>query len=281
MNIQSTVYDLLEHNIIHHKVPTLNYKLKEQSLFYRPDRCIIEERKYTANINEWLREINYSKCVISEELSYLLAYQEIHNSDKKISKYVFTSKERYLKLVVYDLFSIREKLAHLIYELFNRQIDLSINKKINMNLSFNNILLKIDSIVIDDISWIDNDEYDLIKRVLNTNFNNAKCKYIFKDIRHSFTHRSNPGIGCLPLLSFEYAFADDKTQRILENLDRELGKNVEGKKYRATSKQPKEKQFDNNEVIKDILEMWNLFIEGFILLLKNIQLLKNEIIELS
>lgn len=209
----------------------------------------------------------------------MLAYKEIYDSHKTIAKYVFTSKERYLKLVVYDLFSMREKLAHLIYELFNRQIDLSSGKR-KLPLSFDNILNKIDTVTLNDINWISNYEFELIENILNNNFNTEKCKYIFKDIRHSFTHRSNPGIGCVPLLSFEYLYADDNIQKINESLDRKLGENTELKKYRIVSSKPKEKQFNNNEVIEDILDVWTLFIDGFKILFNNIHLLKDEIIKL-
>lgn len=66
---------------------------------------------------------------------------------------------------------------------------------------------------------------------------------------------------------------------MLESLDKRLGENTERKRYRIVSAKPKEKQFDNNEVIEDILTVWNLFIEGFEILLKEIPLLRKEIIE--
>lgn len=279
INIQLKVYNLIESNIRSNKVSGVDYKVREQDIFYRPNRNIVKERKFTANINPWLNEIEYAESIIVEELLYLLAYQEIYNSYKTISKYVFTLRERYLKLVVYDMFSIREKLAYLIYELFDRKINLSCENKRNLSISFNNIYKKIDTINLKEINWITNEEFVLLKKILNSNFNTEKCKYIFNDIRHSFTHRSNPGIGCLPLLSYDYPYVDNNTQKMLESLDKRLGENIERKRYRIVSAKPKEKQFDTNEVIEDILAVWNLFIEGFEILLKEIQLLRKEIIE--
>lgn len=273
------VYDLINSNIRDNKVSGLNYKVKEKGIFYRADKNILNERKYTVNINAWIEEIIYAQNIIVEELLYLLAYQEIYKSDKTISKYVFTAKERYLKLVVYDLFSIREKLAYLIYELFDRKIDLRNRYKGNLQISFNNIYNKIDTICIEKVNWINNDEFKLLKNVLTDNFNYEKYRYIFKDIRHPFTHRSNPGIGCLPLYSVDYQYVDDNTQKMIEEFDKKLGLNSEGKRYRIVSPKPKEKQFDNDKVIEDILNMWSLFVEGFEGLFNNILLLKEEIIE--
>lgn len=269
MDIQSRVYEIMKENIKNEKVPSLEFKIRELGILKVPEKEVLENRKYTANINEWLIEIEYFIGIIAEELLYLLSYEKIYCSDKKLSPYVITSRERYFKLVIYDLYSIREKLAYLIIELFNREIDLNYEK-----LSFNRLLKKINESNLGNIEWISEDEYTLIKKVLIENFKSDSYEYIFEEIRHSFTHRSNPGIGFIPLRTYEYKKVDEKILQILEN---RMGEEKDD--YISISLKPKEKQFNSKILIEDLLDMWRLFIKGFELLFKRITLLNNEIIK--
>lgn len=269
INIQYRVYEIMENNIKNKKVPNLEFETKELGIIEVPTNEVLKNRKYTANINEWLIEIEYFIGIIVEELLYLLSYEKIYYSDKKLSSYVITLRERYFKLVIYDLYSIREKLAYLIMELFNREIEINYEK-----LSFNRLLKKMNEDNLDTPEWISEYEYTLIKKVLSENFKPDSYKYIFEEIRHSFTHRSNPGIGFIPLRTYEYKKVDEKILQILKK-----GMNEEKDEYISLSLKPKEKQINSKMLIEDLLDMWGLFIKGFELLFKRITLLNNEIIK--
>lgn len=268
--IQNKLYDEFDNILNKNNIPNIEYKLRERDLFCTLDKEIIINRKYTANINEWLHEIKWLQGNICEELLLCLGYNQIY--DKFISPLKGTLKylnrERYLRLLVYDIFSLREKLAFLIYEMFNRQIRVpkiqyrcvnneiekekklvELNKK---EVSFDKITkgLKVFDILKENITWISEDEFQLIIDSINEFKDNTHIKNL-KDIRDAFTHRSNPGIDCLTLRSFESSKPDPS--------------------------KPLEKETCFEDIINDVLTVWKLFTVKFKFLLENVSILKNEI----
>ncbi|MBU3188765.1 hypothetical protein K9O30_06270 [Clostridium bowmanii] len=295
--VQDKLYDAIENIFKEEIISNIDYKLIEQGLFYTPDRDIIISRKFTANIYVWLKEIQQLKGNIIDEISLCLAYDRIYsefNSPIRGSL-KFIERERFLKLSIYDLFTFREKLALLIYQIFNRQIKIFKNnyicinnkiekvkklKKLEKNeISFEKINIGLQNIDIyeENITWINNDEFELIKDVINQLSTSEHVK-IFKEIRHPFTHRSNPGIDCLGLRSFEFKKVDDLTRKMQIHFDTEQGiKNAKELNYVIKSAIPLEKEIKFDEAIGDVLATWKLFIDGLEMLLKSVEILKAEV----
>ncbi|MEY8763879.1 MULTISPECIES: hypothetical protein [Clostridium] len=293
LSIQDKLYDAIEDILKENIIANIDYKLVEREILYKPERNIINSRKYTANTYAWLQEIEFLKGNIIVELLLCLAYDRIYNKfPKPLSGTLkFVNRERYLKLTVYDLFTFREKLAFLIYEVFNRKIKIYVNNKIKKTKKLRNLKrnevsfdkinkgLKIIDISNDNIFWINNDEFKLIKNIMEQ-FNTDEHVKIFKEIRNPFTHRSNPGIDCIPLESFEYKKPDPLTRKMLLQIDEELGiKNAKKLNYVITSAAPLEKQMKFEDIIDDLIAIWKLFIGGLESLLKNVAILKEQISE--
>lgn len=297
LSVQDKLYDEFENILRKKNISNIEYKLVERDLFYTPDKEIIRNRKYTTNINSWLEEIGWLKGNILEELLLCLGYNQIY--DKFISplsgslKYV--NRERYLRLLVYDLFTFREKLSFLIYEMFNRKIKIPIKKRVCINnkveikqelkelnknqVSFDKIIkgLEVLDISKENIIWISKDEFKLIVSIMHE-FNDNKHIKNLKDIRHAFTHRSNPGIDCLALRSFEYSKPDSITQKMLLQYDKSLGiKEPQKLQYVIKSSKPLEKETCFEDIISDVLAVWQLFTVKFKFLLENVSILRNEI----
>ncbi|WP_045517754.1 hypothetical protein [Clostridium sporogenes] len=250
LSIQNTFYDkineILKENII------ANLDLKINRNIFNND--FSKERLYTNNIREWIDQLNWLKSNIYEELVFTLAYDRTYDKvDKSLRGTIkFNYRQRYLRLVLYDIFSIRDKLAYLIHELFNRKI------KYRKPLSFISItegLNKLD-IFKENITWINDDEFKLIKNIMNILKENKNIK-ILNNARNSFTHRSDIGIDAIPLISLE--------EIILEN----------GHKYISYEKL--EEQIKYEDFINSVLEVWKLFVDSLKKLIECVNLLKEEI----
>ncbi|MBW9169757.1 hypothetical protein K2F43_00890 [Clostridium estertheticum] len=297
LEVQNKLYDAMENILKENNIAKLNYKLVEQDIFFRPDKDIIINRRYTANINGWLQELKWLSGNIYEEMLLCLSYNNIYDKfDSPLrGSLKFVNRERYLKLTIYDLFTFREKLAFLMYEMFNRQIKIptikyvSINnkrekkeilKKLDKNeVSFDKINngLKIIDISLENISWINNEEFKLIKDIMNQFSINEHVK-ILKQIRHPFTHRSNPGIDCFPMQSFEYKEVDESSRKMLLHMDEMSGiKDAKKLNYIVTSATPLEKQIKFDDAIVDVLATWELFVLGLKNLLRNVDILKQQV----
>lgn len=301
LSVQDKLYDAIEDILKDNRITNIDYNLIERGLFYKPDKKIIINRKYTANVYAWLKEIKFLKGNIFEELLLCLAYNKIFDKfDSPLRNSLkFIIRERYLKLAVYDLFTFREKLAFLIYEVFNRQIKIYsteyriINNKVEKERKLNNLKrnevnfnkinngLKIIDTPNENFTWISDNEIKLIKDIINQ-FSTNESVRIFREIRHPFTHRSNPGIDCFPLESFEYKKVDDLTRNILLRMDEKKGvKNAEKFNYITASAIPLEKQMSFEDVMCDTLNTWKLFVNGLGKLLKNVSILKEQVIVLN
>lgn len=297
LSVQGKLYDAMIDICKEEKITSMDYKLIERDLLYTPNRDTIINRKYTANISKWLEEIGWLKSNIVEEILLCLSYDRIYNEFdsplKGILKYV--NRERYLKLIVYDLFTFREKFSFLIYEVFNRQIKIYVNKKVcvnnqietvktlkqlkNTEVSFKKVSegLSIFDIFKENVSWINEKEFKLICSIVNEFDTNTYIKRL-KDIRNAFTHRSNPGIDCLSLRSYEYPEVDQETRRMLLNFDKSLGiENPEKLKYIIKSSKPLEKEEKFEKIMYDILGVWRLFANSFKNLLTDVSILKIEV----
>lgn len=297
LSVQDKLYDAMTDICKEDKIANVEYKLVEKDLLYTPSRDIIMHRKYTANVHNWLEEIEWLKCNIVEELLLCLSYDRICNEfDSPLKGTLrYVNRERYLKLIVYDLFTFREKFSFLIYELFNRQIKIYVDKKVcsnnrvkviktlknlkNTEVSFKKISagLKIFDIFKENVSWIDEKEYKLICSVVNEFDTNVHVKNL-KNIRNAFTHRSNPGIDCSPLRSYEYDEVDQETKQMLSYFDKSIGiKNSKKSRYIVKSSKPLEKEEKFGEIIHDVLEVWKLFMNSLKELLDNVSILKSEV----
>ncbi|RXM59331.1 hypothetical protein [Clostridium tetani] len=297
LSAQDKLYDEIEDILKKEIIHSIDYKLVKQNLFYVQDEDTTTNKRYTYNINPWLQEIRWLTGNINEELILCLAYNSICDKcDVHLRNSLkFVSRERYLKLVLYDLFTFREKVAFLIYEVFNRQIKIPINEHVCVNnkpeikkrfkdlernkVSFHKIRegLRFMDICQENITWINDSELKLIKYIVNQFATNKSVK-IFNEVRHPFTHRSNPGIDCLPLYSFEYKQIDKLTQKMCLQMDKRLGiKNPEKLNYIVKSAIPLEKQIKFEEIISDILKVWELFINGLENLLNNVVILNKQI----
>lgn len=289
LNVQTMLYDAIQNILDENIITNLDFKI-ERDLLYVPDENISKERLYTCNIKEWIYEIKCLKDNIFEELLFCLAYDRIYDNFKgSLSGTIkFDYRQHYLRLAIYDLFSFREKLAFLIRELFDRRIKVYVKKdKLKFpnqkDVSFDKINkgLKIIDIFDENITWINDDQFKLIKDVMSKFKDDAHVK-ISKNVRDSFTHRSNTGIDNLPLMSFERTFekidynkaADPVKKYIFKNNNNEMGIN-----YISRKPLNEDKQFKYEEIIDDVLETWKLFSHGFENLLKNVTILKKQVIK--
>ncbi|MBU3171325.1 hypothetical protein [Clostridium estertheticum] len=289
LNVQTMLYDAIQKVLDENIITNVNFKI-ERDLFYVPDENISKERLYTCNIKEWIYEIKCLEDNIFEELLFCLAYDKTYdNFNGSLRGTIkFDYRQHYLRLAIYDLFSFREKLAFLIRELFDRRIKIYIKRdKLKTpdqkEVSFEKINngLKIMDIIEENITWINDDEFKLIKDIMGKFKDDAHVK-ISREVRNSFTHRSNTGIDNVPLMSFERRFekinydkVDDLVKKyIFKNNNNQMGINFISHKLLKDDKQLK-----YEEIIDDVLKTWELFAQGFEKLLKNIAILKKQIIE--
>lgn len=285
IKLQEKLYDEISTVLKENKIRNIVYRVIDRGLLFTPNYNEIKDRKYTVNINPWLSEIYWIRNDVFEEMLFCMGYYQVHEKYdlegiRKGNIHLYA--ERYLKLAIYDLFSIREKIAYLIYEVFNRRIKIGYRK--NDKMSFKNIIkgLKQIDLIQQNITWISQDEFNIIKEVLNNNFDCKICNKIFNGIRHPFTHRSNPGIGCIPLESFEFKEPDEKLSKMLLEFDKGLGiENAENRKYIIKCATMLEKKYEFEDVLNDIVHIWSLYVEGLSVLLTKINIIKNEIEDLK
>lgn len=281
LKMQEKLYDEIDNILKKNQIHNIVYKVVDKGIFFTPNYNEIRERKYTSNINQWLSEIYWTRNNVFEEILFCMAYHETYlkyDFEGICKGNIHLYAERYLKLSIYDLFSIREKIAYLIYETFNRQIKVK-NKKIE-RISFKKIISGLNQldVIAEKINWISTEEFIIIKDILNNNFNNEICDKIFNEIRHPFTHRSNPGIDYMSLESFEFKEVDEDTRQMLLKFDKDLGgENPEKYKYIIKSAKMLEGKYKFDDVINDILDVWTSYVNGLKILLTEINIIKNEI----
>ncbi|KFX60412.1 hypothetical protein FDC50_15255 [Clostridium botulinum] len=112
----------------------------------------------------------------------------------------------------------------------------------------------------EEFKWIAEDEMSIIKEILTKNFNNQTCKKIFNDLRHPLVHRSNPGIDCMPLQTYEFQVRE-----------------IENTKYTVVSTSYSQGTYDFEKIKADILYVWNKFVDGFEVLFSKIGELNKEV----
>lgn len=231
LDIQANLYDAMEQILKEGKIDNTSYKLVGEKNNYLPpihDKKMIATKQWlagmnnTANVNSWLHEITSLKDNIIQELLVCLAYNKIFkeyekNSNAKL-KNIFNERKRYFKLAIYDLYTFRENLAYLIYEMFDRpkvvryigeknttkylskkDIDFhTINNELK-NTNYKNLK----NTNHDEFKTINEDEFKIIKEIFKS-LGEKKCNDIFELYRHPFIHRSSPGIDCSPLKIFDF-----------------------------------------------------------------------------
>lgn len=249
LSIQDILYDKIDEVLKENIIANLDLKI-ERNIF----KDFSKERVYTNNIREWLDQLNWLKKNIYEELVFTLAYDrtfdEVNETLKGTIK--FNYRQRYLRLALYDLFTFREKLAYLIYELFNRKI------KYKKQISFFSIVTGLNGLDMskENITWINDNEFKLIKDIMNK-LNENETVNILKQARNSFTHRSNIGIDTIPLISLEENILDNGYKQVL---------------YKKL-----EEQVKYEDIINNILVVWSLFIHSLKSLIEDVKLLKEEV----
>ncbi|MBX4267176.1 hypothetical protein [Clostridium estertheticum] len=284
LNVQTMLYDAIQKILDENIITNVNFKI-ERDLFYVPDENISKERLYTCNIKEWLYEIKCLEDTIFEELLFCLAYDRIYdNSNDSLRGTIkFNYRQHYLRLATYDLFSFREKLAFLIRELFDRRIKVRSknNPPKQRDISFEKINngLKTLDIFEENITWINYDEFKLIKDIMDK-FKEDDHVKISKNVRDSFTHRSNAGIDNVPLISFERVFEKVDYDKVDDSLKKYIFKNTKneiGINFISHKPLTNDKQFKYEDIIEEVLETWKLFSQGFEKLLKNVTILKKQV----
>lgn len=277
LQIQKLIYskkiDIIDEGII----PNIEFKILERPILYSPPNEA-RYRKFTVNINPRLHELNEMRNQIVHELLWCLACdrasQEFISPTSGFLKYI--ERERYFKISIYDLFSYRERIAYLIYELFDRKI---IKGKKSI-VDFNKIHEAIGNIDITNFDWISDSEMEIIKHEFNELKDNSSIKEIVK-FRHAFTHRSSPGIDCMSLQIHEYKRITGEELKMQREFSRSQGDvNWEEQEFISISGKSSEPEIAFKVVRIDMLTAWEVMSRSMKVLIENIKLISDEVEEL-
>ena len=156
------------------------------------------------NTNKWWEEIK--NC--AEEIRYSFAFMNAYNQlSKKYHENLESSNfERGYEILLFEqpfwirnlldrLYSFREKIAHLIFYLFDKR--LTIKKKKNnskyerRDISFHNIQESV-SVVKSGMEWLNSNDINKVKQILSV-LKSEQIENLLR-IRHAFVHRSKPAI---------------------------------------------------------------------------------------
>lgn len=280
LEIHDKLYECINETIESKTITRFNYKVFDYGYFYTPPR---DKRNFTANIPLRLSDIRWIQTNIEQELIQCISYNKLYELSKDnsfIRSNVIIPRENYLKLVSYDLYSLRENLAILIFNMFDRKILYKGDELNDGNLMFYKVYdgLKYINLKYNNIDWISQSELNIIKTVLKHNFNNKRCNSYFKKIRHKYTHSYSPEIGFMPPRSFEFRKVSPDMQKMLryQGGENEI-KNADSLIYRETSATPIYEKIEYQTVISDLVFIWNEFNKGLKKLINEVAVLKKEI----
>lgn len=257
-------------------IPNIEYTVIERPMLYRPAKELYY-RKYTVNINPWLCELSELRNHIIFEILLTLASElaacDFEDSTKGYLRYI--ERDRYLRLSIYDLFSYREKLAFLIYELFDRRIAVNEKRKINFD-TIHKYLISKDK---NGFDWLDDSEVELIVNSLDRLKQDNAIKALF-DLRNAYTHRGAPGIDCLSIRIHEYNKIQGVELDIQRKFSQSMGeKNWRTQEFMSIGSKPFEIEKDFETVKTDLLSAWKLMSDIMRTFITDIKIINDEIDE--
>ncbi len=257
ISIHSALYDIQRKILADGTVPNLEVVFEERDLFFSPPPEF-RERKYTVNVYNWLSELNELRHHIYYEFILCLSYHEIaqkyEGAIRGSLRYI--DRERYLRLLIYDLFSYREKLSFLVYELFNRDIGIDSTKKV----TFHKVYKGISNIDVTSFCWLTENEIVKVRNLLE-DICNHKGNRLFNELRHAYTHRSNPGIDAMTMRIHNYPIVPEQELEIYKTIAMNSGEDDwENLRLHVVSDKPSEVEVKFEEIFPDLIDYWRTLI---------------------
>lgn len=270
ISIHSELYDVQMKILEDRIIPNLELVFEERDLFFSPP-VEFKERKYTVNVYNWLNELNELRNHIFYELILCRSYNDIaDNYDAPIrGSLIYIDRERYLRILLYDLFSYREKLSFLIYELFNRDIGINNSKKV----SFHNVYKGVCSIEDNSISWLTKNQIAMIRKILEE-IKNHNGNELFNNLRHAYTHRSNPGVDCMSMRIHNYPIVPE-----LEIYKTMVKDNGEDLNLHVVSDKPSEAEVKFEDVFPELMDYWRTLISSLYRLISEVDVVSYQVEE--
>ncbi len=262
LSIKEKLYDKEVELYVEKYIPNFEMKLPLRDIFSKPSKVDFKN-KYTLNIPEYLHEINSMRRIIYSSLIQCCSHdrysrdlyeiRESNNYRPKETEFYgtikFIERERYMKVVLYDLFSYREKISLLIHSITNQKL---FNGKIE-NVTFKRIEDKIDKLNVENCNHLSIENVELLKNIIVKLNSDEDVKFVC-ELRHAYMHRSNPGIDCLATRIHTFDRISSESAERLSILNNRPASEYEN--YVNIGKKNIEVEKTFEEVIFSILKVW-------------------------